>query len=514
MSVSVSPVEQVFSVRDLLAEILLHSQKGHIASYARVCKFWSDEALSTIWRAVNLHHLLLLLAPFNSQGTSFSRPISAADWSRFDKYAWRVYTLTCSRPSNFEPGIFDEIALKRLRRDLLPNLTTLEIDHSLSPHILPLFSHASVQRLRFCDEAANSLLLGNPEKSAAILSYFPVVMPGLRTLSLTLSMKQAPGVSASSVGQLLASVLCDLHSLEEIILTSCLLTESVILSLLFLPRLRAIQTADFLSPYGPSICPLPPDNCFPQLETLHIADSQAAVWLSQSQFPPNLLNLEIHTMANFERSFSPEEQYKMMQRVARQCQRLRTFSLTFSALSNSSLKTLQPITFLAKLETLRLVCLDTLEMEQDDLVTLLQALPHLRILKIFMGLPTSKSALHLSVLSSLSPVAPRLEILGLPFDIPLSIIPMDVSPFPKLRSLNLIMVGNEVPQVIEIAKFLSCVLPDQCTTEFEAWHQSSEWNKVGELLSAIRGARTQAAEPLTVPSFDMSHGTPRRVGSL
>ncbi len=78
----VSPVQQVFSVLELLRQILSYSKGRDNVSSACVCKVWSDEALNNIWRDVGVRELLELLAPLDPAGTVRSKPIQL--WSVSD----------------------------------------------------------------------------------------------------------------------------------------------------------------------------------------------------------------------------------------------------------------------------------------------------------------------------------------------------------------------------------------------------------------------------------------------
>ncbi|KAG5219370.1 hypothetical protein IMY05_C4939000200 [Salix suchowensis] len=132
-----SPAQQVFSVLELLRQILSYFEGRDNVSSACVCRAWSDEALNNIWRDVGVRELLDLLAPLDPAETHFARAILPRDWLRFDKYAWRVRVLNFNSEHAYKKEIFTEIALKRLR-PLLPHLIELRLDHHLAPHVVSL----------------------------------------------------------------------------------------------------------------------------------------------------------------------------------------------------------------------------------------------------------------------------------------------------------------------------------------------------------------------------------------
>ncbi len=398
---------------------------------------------------------------------------------RFDKYAWRVRLLNFDSAHPYNKEIFTEIALKRLR-PLLPRLIELQLNHPLAAHVVSLFGHSTVQRLRLGEKLVNALRSANFGEDAAVaLAYIPVTMPNLR------SFKIGTNHDVTFMEEHVAAALRDINSLEEVVIPPCLLTGHVVTSLASLPRLRTLKTT-WLGRLGyrPTLAPLPRGSYLPSLEILYLSYRAAVAWLSRSQFPSGLSELKIHA-APVEGRIAEEEYRTIAKQIASQCQQLVVISLAFTFCL--SFKTIEPILSLVTLESLKLRYLYDFGLEQQHLTTICRSLPILRVLMISIILEPPKAILDLSILSDISPITPRLTTLQFPFTILSDGSLSDVVRFPKLSILD--FAGAAIKPGANVANFLSRVLPERCAIHHDPG--DSSWDTVKELRSMFAEVRQE-----------------------
>ncbi|KAF4593630.1 hypothetical protein EYR40_008418 [Pleurotus pulmonarius] len=430
---------------------------------------WSEEALDNIWRAVQLHDLLQLLAPLNSDGTQFARAIHLSDWARFNKYACRVRSLTIGIGYTYGKEIFEDTLLSRLS---LPRLIELKLFHPLSPHSVSLLRHSPIQILRIGNRAINTLL---GQDATVTLGDIPISMPGLRVISIRTNR------DVSFMAERVAQAVRDMKALQEVDIPPCLLTNHVISALASLPRLKSLKTTwpGNLS-YRPSTSPLPQSARLTSLETLHLSQRKAIAWLAQSAFPSGLSHLKISSTP-IEGGPTIGEYSDMVQKIASQCQQLVIMSLHF--LSPLSFRVLEPILSLSTLESLKLVCMFDPGMEHTHLLMICQRLPSLRVLDITIGLRISRSSLDFSVLAELSSIARNLAFLKFHFNALSEVVAEDVLPFAKLQTLDL--TASTITATERVASFLSRVLPEWCAIQCGSNGAAQD---VAKELDARRGA--------------------------
>ncbi|KAG8985685.1 hypothetical protein FRB94_001943 [Tulasnella sp. JGI-2019a] len=124
----------VFSIPEILGNILdLASSQSRVEA-ARVCRAWSSPALDQTWREIpGVFPLLALLAPMTvADGKwGFSSDVSLADWDRFEQYARRVRILKQlnsmhdQRVTNISEEAFAAFLLHRPEGPILPHLKAI-----------------------------------------------------------------------------------------------------------------------------------------------------------------------------------------------------------------------------------------------------------------------------------------------------------------------------------------------------------------------------------------------------
>ncbi|CAL1702960.1 unnamed protein product [Somion occarium] len=150
-------------IPELLALIFSHLDERNIARTATVCRQWAEISLDAAWRNVSdIRRLVVLLCPVSSQMQygprnscvctyKLKRSIHPSDWQRFDRYAYRVRSLTCDDKNrkHTDSSVWAEVKRTRSRTDLLPNLQSLSwYSCSADRQASCLhFLHAGVKRL-------------------------------------------------------------------------------------------------------------------------------------------------------------------------------------------------------------------------------------------------------------------------------------------------------------------------------------------------------------------------------
>ncbi|KIJ49992.1 hypothetical protein M422DRAFT_777289 [Sphaerobolus stellatus SS14] len=146
---------------ELLYIIFAFCSGPTLSSSCRVCKSWSEPALSVLWEEVP-HPIILfrLLGPLvpktqvpNLPEGNFSRPLRPEDWRNFDRYAPRVRSLKwiehetrITHGLKINRKVFAEIAHIKPRLTLLPKLYSLTVNASDMDYIT-LFLHLSLKDL-------------------------------------------------------------------------------------------------------------------------------------------------------------------------------------------------------------------------------------------------------------------------------------------------------------------------------------------------------------------------------
>lgn len=474
-----SPVHHALAVRELLFRIFLHSTTATNAVNARVCKLWSNEALSVNWYSIDADALLNLLKPEEASGLVSGMCIMGTDdltdhsqcpfgipgteaWSRFDEYAWRVRVLSF-RPSEYFPYIvLDQVLNMKSDRNraLVPNLTALSIvifDEFFRRYSEPLETALTILKSAFFNMSS--------------LHTFRV--PGY------------DGEESSIVLQSFASIIGGFHQLEEVHIPAFWLTDPVVDSLASLQGLRSLEISTINAPFPAQFATIPPtsDNYFPALEKLRIdtSSSKAIKWFSHPRFPKTLTFLFIH-LRQYEGHLMVDGCDRLLEVIgSRLCNlctlKLRNFEEDRPSAARS-FHILRPLLALADLQHVSLVTRFETTVHHSDLVALFKALPRLETLYIPISSPVD-----ISCLAEIAPIAHRLETIELNWCTPPTHTVLrartDIA-FAQLKAMHGVLCCDLPP--IAVAEFLEDVLPPECSI-------SKTWDLVYDVRAAFARVR-------------------------
>ncbi|KAF7433795.1 hypothetical protein PC9H_005760 [Pleurotus ostreatus] len=477
-----SSVQRALSIKELLCELFSYSSASENATNGRVCKAWFDEALNYTWSAIEIRCLVSLLAPLKVSNGNFifTRGIGVGDWARFDAYAWRVRKLTFSGRWE-QSSVFAEIAITRPRIELLPNLTSLTFTTYVPYKTVTLFGHSAVQSLALPDTVLfvpENLEIENDSQSK--LGYLSTRMPDLRALSIQYKYDE-PRTVASLV-QFLGPTLRDLPFLESLKIPDFWMTGTLIHHLALHPRLRCIKAFPTGRPFDLAIA-LPPSAVhFPSLDCLALTMSfNNATWLAQLHNTKGLTSLSLRYL----RSTSLQDDWPpLLGIITSQFRSLEELSLASKHgwRTTPSAADLRAVCSLPRLRTFHLLSPYNLETDIDEasLVSIFRASPQLESFRI-----PHASAIRLSCINELAPIATNLEILELTWSA--SAVPIHaLHRFPRLAHLCGYIDASTV-NTEQVARFMSRVLPAECTVYFEPLDDSNpDWYMIDEFLSAFR----------------------------
>ncbi|KAJ8517487.1 hypothetical protein ONZ45_g5355 [Pleurotus djamor] len=234
---ALSASRHVLSLPELLSEIFLCSEPRDNASNLLVNKTWAEEVMNVEWRKVYSPELLLrLLAPLELDNVTFqfrfTRPIEAADWKRFDHYAFRVRDLVLEE-SIFQDSVFVAIGQNQRHTKLLPNLECLTCPVDLSH--LKTFAHPNLTYLTLCNLEAQPLAL---EVIDEVYSFVRETLPTLRVLVFNFVSETGVGSAES----LLTFLLGSLKNLEALQIPPQWLSPAVTEAVSTLPSLLSLDT--------------------------------------------------------------------------------------------------------------------------------------------------------------------------------------------------------------------------------------------------------------------------------
>ncbi|KAL4257231.1 hypothetical protein AB1N83_012880 [Pleurotus pulmonarius] len=293
---------QALLIPELLRRIFeLSSDKSNV-SHARVCRNWSEEALSILWSSIDAYSLFTLLAPMTrglgQSELAFSRDLVEGDWVRFERYSWRVRSLRFNL--HFSTSVFNSIAIGRRRLDFLPNLEEL-YNPPPSPNEFLLFARASIKTLKI-DQSFN----------VNDIELLPSRMPHIEHLTCIMYNWESPGSST-------VSALQKLTSLTHLTISAEHLNVDLFHALGALPNLCSISARKAVVPkkktspfvFGttppPSASPsgsaesvaskvFPPES-FPSLKEfdVHLPFSMAIEWIQIANRASSLHTLKIHS---------------------------------------------------------------------------------------------------------------------------------------------------------------------------------------------------------------------------
>lgn len=475
---------RALQIPELLQRIFQFSEPEDNCTNARVCRTWSNEALAILWRSVMFDVVLELLGPTTRRAVGdliFVRCPGPAEWSRFDRYAWRIHHLEVSWES-YHPSIFEHIASIRSRAELFPNLETLDYDEDLGN--VHLFTHAKLKSLTL----QSSVNAGDCPHTKTALLHLPLQTRHLETLNLGYLLIPEE-VSHSD----LASVLQGLPALKTLWLPGDWLVPQIADALAWHPVLECLVStiihrahATTWDVFSTSLDP----HSFPSLKQLDIAVpfARAALLLSQTHRPRHLVSFTLKCYWGEESVYSYA---RFIDVISSNYPELESLSVQGNDAEQDP-ATLQPMTFLELRPITRLSGLTQLELThplQLDLdlrhvIEIAKALPSIEVLYLNDS-PRISSApnLTMSALVTLVSLCPKLDVLGMYVDA-CTTMPR-ISDVATLANLSIFSVGRSpIKDPRSVAHFLESILPKACQLYFhtEDCVHSRLWDRVKRMI--------------------------------
>ncbi|KAF7433807.1 hypothetical protein PC9H_005773 [Pleurotus ostreatus] len=490
-----SPVQHALSIRELLFRIFLYSTNQSNAVNARVCKLWSNEALSINWYSIEADVLLNLLEPLEETSSLWPFGISSTEaWARFDEYAWRVRVLSFPPDVDYPYTIFDQVLNIKFERNrpLVHNLTAVSIDiePDLVHRIINLFGHTSVRKLTLGPYIFDDFW-GCSEPLETALKIFKsalINMPSIRTFRVS---GYDESEESSTVVQAFASIVGGIDKLEEVQIPAFWLTDPVVDALAALPVLRSLEihTADTPSPAQFTTIPAIGEDYFPSLEALSIDIdcTQAVKWFAHPRFPKTLTALFFY-LPELEGSATTDAWTHLLTVIGSQLRHLRTlrhehqYHVFRLPGAPHSFDTLRPLLSLSDLRDVSLETGHDMTIAPNELVALFNALPRLKHLYIPHTAPVD-----IACLADIAPVAQQLHTLTLSWRTPASpaALPRAHRPFAHLTRIDgALRCGLPA---IAVAEFLEDVLPPGCSVP-GTWGVAGEGPETRGLVCDIRAA--------------------------
>ncbi|OJT05702.1 hypothetical protein TRAPUB_3470 [Trametes pubescens] len=141
-----SLVLKSFSVSDLLEDVVVNSKRDRrlhratLASCARVCRTFTDQALDVLWNTLDQLLPLLCLFPTFRRVEAYSLFVGDLDegWARFQQYARRVRKLKYRVNGLIHPSVWTLLARRNDGPCLLPNLQKLSAMNISLTDVAPL----------------------------------------------------------------------------------------------------------------------------------------------------------------------------------------------------------------------------------------------------------------------------------------------------------------------------------------------------------------------------------------
>ncbi|KAH9940137.1 uncharacterized protein BXZ73DRAFT_43041 [Epithele typhae] len=336
-------------IDELVVMIFAYLEPRHLVSAAAVCRHWSDLALDNLWSEIrDLKRVVTVLAPLvlrkrRSQSADklpstyvFKRPLTAADWHRFQRYSGRVRRLRHDQryiastrttlPRQHIPlnaQVYDDLVATCPTPEIFPNVQHIEwMPYSADRQLLVLpFLHRRIKHLSlylYCsDRVPLPHFLRQTAERCSGLS------------SLELSFHQPVRSYENDVPNLLQG----LQHLQHITVPVYCLTPrlfSNIAAFRHLERISlrdpsAVSTGDRLDVGHP--LPVLPRDSFPALRSLSIAAQipHATQFLHANHFPAQLTELDLKAVA----TVPPHTLHELFAAVRDRCPHLAQLSLDF-----------------------------------------------------------------------------------------------------------------------------------------------------------------------------------------
>ncbi|KAJ8517122.1 hypothetical protein ONZ45_g5649 [Pleurotus djamor] len=421
----------------------------------------------------------------------FTQPVSSDGWYRFQKYHHRIRILHCPGALlSLHPSVYAIAGLNRpYPGPFLPNLTLL--DCFADPSLIQLFASPTITTFLLKGEGQMKTQQGYEFS----LKYLPTCITNLQSLSL------ANTPNKKAIRDALIEILPNLRHLNRIELHTVLLSPEVIGVISKLPLLRSLR-GHGLNPNPSEMLSyeLSPES-FPALEylRLHACFERTASFLKPWTSPVSLRSLFL-AEGN---TISPESYLVLIKWAARNAPLLETLTIKFNLYEGEididplPFSVFEPLFSCKHLSSLTVSYPTPFEMTEDELVTLVTALPLLRHLDIgSISAPPIKTepSLGLSALSSIAPLCNSLESLCIYLSFRTTSNVEDVpTPSVPFKCLAMLDLGRSpIRWPAPVALFLSRILPASCdlsfseTTGSDDEGREEEWERVVPILDALR----------------------------
>ncbi|KAG8978826.1 hypothetical protein FRB90_008323, partial [Tulasnella sp. 427] len=331
-----SAAGKALSIPELLSTVFSFCEKAKLATYAGVCKIWSEIALDDLWKdlatARPLFNLVLpkvLQAERGDLGEETSNLFSTEDWARFHYYSKRVRSVKVVDNDPKWIRVLDAFDKHHpYNTSPLPGLRAIQwIAQNNGVPLTPFIS----ERLQDLVMSVESL---PTDQMVDLVNSLRDRVPNLRHLSIR-SIKDSAEIQLA-----LVECLGKLDKLERIHLSPVLLKAKILSTLGQLPKLRLANLKVYDNPRDESyeldtLPELLPES-FPSLRTLQFTVAppiaqQLIIEFPQSFSKLSYLCIEVLTKPN------SDQIYSLTQHLAPRCPKLTTLQLYFYPSSNASL---------------------------------------------------------------------------------------------------------------------------------------------------------------------------------
>ncbi|KAL0058911.1 hypothetical protein AAF712_014393 [Marasmius tenuissimus] len=488
-------------ISEILRTIFRWCDKRSNVSNAVVCRSWQNDGLDLVWEEINdIQHIFKFLGPVAGNPRRFSPPLNYERWNLFrERYAWRVRKLIDGgRVDSSHYPLLDTIARLQDHKPVFPNLKWLVWRSAIGRddgygHQSLILMHPNVEKFELS-------ITQTDVPSEVLRQYIHAVserMPRLKNFHMTMPKSAFDGVAAS-----LASLLKNLPELEFVSLPALSDPSHLLLALASRPRCMKYLdlTRDYKDLGAMQMTSLTRPSVLRDLQHLSIAVS----YQTFSHFIreccdslPRLTKLSVSSTSPHPEA--PSALKDLLESVAGQLPLIKHLELGFSREFPPDLAPsvtmanivhflhIEPILACTGITHFHIVHPYPLAVEHNELERIALAWPTLRSLTL------SDDPKYPDVLLN-DPGWPILDLGALlPFtrhciyieELHLCVKPVfsgddqDVQP---LRSLTRLSPGGQrceggYKEILDVAIFLSQLLPLRCKVEFESQWLSAELRK-------------------------------------
>ncbi|KAK1219726.1 hypothetical protein PQX77_017532 [Marasmius sp. AFHP31] len=503
-------MHQALQISEILRTIFRWCDKPSNVSNAIVCKSWQNDALDLVWEEIpDIRHIFEFLGLFSTE--QLDRPVTHEHWNLFqERYAWRVHKIVCCNADWGQTPLLDTFARLQHFTPAFPNLKqliwTVRLDGGDEySHRSVVFMHPNVEHFEF-SITHNDVALGTLKQYMRAVSKH---MPGLKRLYVS-----APQDIDEALTTSLAAFVADMPALESLSLPGVFDPSSLLKALS--SRSYSLNTLQFMRHHGRSgvvqMSLLTPPSVFRTLQQLSIAvpyQTLAHFIRGSCSSVSHLTNLSVSSTSS--QAENPSAVKDLLEVVAKELPSMKEVELTFdpeffpnpdSPPENLTMADvihfahIEPIVSCTGITRFQIAHPYPLVFHGQDLERIASAWPTLRSLILSEG-PVYSEALQND------PECPHLDLRALlPFsrnctsleELRLCVKPtyvgdeQDIIPFQPLAQFSpgsRWCEGSD-EEILDVALFLSKLLPPRCQVEFESRWLSEEsrdkwdrsWNEV------------------------------------